>query len=297
MKSEEIYSDISIIPSYKRKKNYDKIKLLQEEWKPYLSIIIPCYNEEKNLERGVLDEIYQYLYKQDYTWEVIIINDESTDNSKNLIKRFVQNKKNFSMYSIPHGGKPIGIRAGVQKAMGEIVLFTDMDQSTPINELNNLLFWINKGFDVVIGSRGNRRNGFSITRKAGSLIFRAIRRIFLLRNISDTQCGFKLCRRQAALAIFPLLQYFKQKKKFSGWRVSAYDVELLYLFQKLGYSIKEVKVNWNNVDVSDTKKQKGELTRYLRESIEMAQEIIRIKINQTKGLYRNLCNRSIIDSK
>jgi dolichyl-phosphate beta-glucosyltransferase len=252
---------------------------------PYVSVIIPCYNEERNLKRGVLDEVHQYIAEQAYPWEVIIVNDESTDNSRSLVEDFVNNTANFSWFDIPHGGKPAAVWAGIQKAKGEIVLFTDMDQSTPIHELSKLLPWYQKGFDVVIGSRGTTREGFSIIRRIGSVVFRAFRRLFLLRDVSDTQCGFKSCRRKAAQSVFPRLQFFKQANRPTGWKVSAYDVELLYLFERCGYSMKEVTVAWQNRDESDTKDQSGELARYFKESIEMTKEIVRVKLNQVKGLY------------
>ena len=253
--------------------------------KPYISIVIPCWNEEKNLQSGALDEVHQYLSRQDYSWQVVIVNDGSTDNSKNLIERFIQDKPGFAIYDIPHGGKPAAVWAGIQKASGEIILFTDMDQSTPIEELSKLLPWYEADLDVVIGSRGSEREGFSITRRLGSFVFRNFRRLFLLRSISDTQCGFKSCRREVALKVFPHLQFFKQKDKPAGWKVSAYDVELLYLIEKAGYRTKEVEVRWWNRDQSDTKGQGSELSRYLKESVEMAQEIARVKVNQLKGLY------------
>jgi glycosyltransferase involved in cell wall biosynthesis len=253
--------------------------------RPYLSVVIPCYNEAQNLKRGVLDEVYQYLSRQDYGWEVIIVNDESTDDSRSLVRHFIAGKANFSLFDIHHGGKPAAVWAGIQQAGGEIVLFTDMDQSTPLVELDELLPWYGKRYDVVIGSRGTSREGFSIIRRVGSVVFRALRRLFLLRTISDTQCGFKSCRREAALAVFPRLQFFKQKDRPTGWKVSAYDVELLYLFQKAGYAIKEVGVEWQNRDESDTKDQAGQLARYVKESIEMTKEVIRVKRNQMRGLY------------
>ena len=138
---------------------------------------------------------------------------------------------------------------------------------------------------MVIGSRGHTREGFSSLRKAGSWIFRFFRRLVLLRNIQDTQCGFKSCRRQAAVEIFPHLQIFKQIGAPSGWKVSAYDVELLYLFEKAGYTIQEVPVTWWNRDRSDTKTQTGELSWYVHESVEMAQEVFRVKRNELKGAY------------
>jgi len=255
---------------------------------PHISVIIPCYNEERNLERGVLNEVHQYLSGQDYRWEVVVVNDESTDNSRSLVEDFVRNAANYALFDIPHGGKPAAVWAGIQQAKGEIVLFTDMDQSTPIGELGKLLPWYERGFDVVIGSRGTEREGFSAIRQIGSVIFRAFRRLFLLRDVGDTQCGFKSCRRQAALQVFPHLQFFKQKDKPTGWKVSAYDVELLYLFEKAGYRIKEIEVRWQNRDESDTKGPAGELARYLKESIEMAQEIVRVRLNQIRGSYNEI---------
>jgi len=257
----------------------------QEESQLYISVIIPCYNEAKNLEAGVLDEVNAYLSQQDYAWEVIVVNDEATDNSRALIERFIADKPRFSLVDIPHGGKPAAVWAGIQHARGEWVLFTDMDQSTPIMELGNLLPWTTQGYAVVIGSRGFSREGFSFIRKAGSVVFRTLRQLFLLRDIADTQCGFKLCTREAALRAFPHLQFFKQAERPTGWKVTAYDVELLFLWEKCGYRIKEVPVAWRNRDRSDTKSRQSDLARYIHESLDMARQVIRIKTNQRKGFY------------
>jgi len=233
----------------------------------------------------VLDEVYQYLAQQNYAWEVVIVNDESTDGSKTLIERSVESKRNFSLFDIPHGGKPAAIWAGIQKAQGELVLTTDMDQSTPIGELSKLLPWCEQGFDVVIGSRGTAREGFSFVRRAGSFVFGALRGCVLLRNIADTQCGFKLYRRQAVLKYFPCLEAIRHKEKPSGWKVTAFDIELLYLIEKAGYRIKEVVVSWSNRDQSDTKSRKSDLARYVNESVDMARQVVRVKLNQLRGLY------------
>jgi dolichyl-phosphate beta-glucosyltransferase len=253
---------------------------------PYLSVVIPCYNEEKNLENHVLDEVAEYLAAQNYAWQVIIVNDESTDRSRALVQDFVQTHPQFMLLDIPHGGKPAAVWAGIQQARGEVVLLTDMDQSTPIRELGKLLPWSEQGFDTVIGSRGSAREGFSLTRKLGSFVFRNVRGLLILRDIGDTQCGFKLFRRPVLLSLFPQLEFFRRGGRSVGWQVTAYDVELLYLIGKAGYRIKEVTVDWYNRDQSDTKSHiKGEMPRYLRESIEMGREILRVKINQWQGLY------------
>ena len=84
---------------------------------PYVSVVIPCYNEERNLKRGVLEEVRLYLAQQDYSWEVIVVDDESTDSSKRLVEDFVRDAGNFASFDIPHGGKPAAVWAGIQRAV------------------------------------------------------------------------------------------------------------------------------------------------------------------------------------
>ncbi len=258
---------------------------MSEKEQPIISVIIPCYNEARNLERGVLDEVHAYLAAQAFPWEVIIVNDESTDQSRALVERAIEDKGDFALYDIVHGGKPAAIWEGIRRARGEAVLFTDMDQSTPIHELDKLLPWYEQGFDVVIGSRQSVREGSSLLRKVGSFVFLTLRRLVLLPGIEDTQCGFKLCRRQVALETFPHLEFLRQQEKPSGWKVTAFDVEFLYLVERAGYRIQEVLVHWRNRDESDTKGQQGDFSRYIHESISMAREVSRVKLNQLRGLY------------
>jgi len=246
--------------------------------KPFLSVIIPCYNEEKNLKRGVLDEVDDYLKKQNYESEVIISDDESTDESRQFVKNYLQKHPRFRLLENKHAGKPFTIRTGIKKANGEIILFADMDQSTPIKEFDKLLSFLKKGFDVAIGSRGQKREGFSLLRLVGSNVFRLIRQSLLLKNIIDTQCGFKAFKNQIAQDLFSRLLIFKEAKKTKGWKVGAFDVELLFIAQKKGYKIAEVVVNWEDKDVGKKKK-------YFKESKEMLTEILRVKLNDLKGKY------------
>lgn len=247
-----------------------------------ISIIIPCYNEEKNLKRGVLDEVYSYLKDVNFNWEVVIANDASTDNSLKIAQDFAQKHKNFHVIDLPHGGKPSAVWGGIQAAKHPWVLFTDMDQSTPLKEIDKLLPFVNK-YDVVIGSRGKDREGNSFLRKIMATAFFNIRSLILLPNIIDTQCGFKMFKLEAAKELFPNLQFFKDKSEKKGWRVSAFDVELLFMAQKWGYKIKEVFVDWKNEDISDTKGDNA--SRFKKESINMAREIIRVKKNDLLGAY------------
>lgn len=247
-----------------------------------LSVVIPCYNEENNLNRGVLNQVYDYLKNQTYNWEVIIANDGSTDNSLKIAQNFSKNHKGFVALDLPHGGKPSALKGGLAKVKNDIVLFTDMDQSTPISELSKLLPYFSKGYQVVIGSRGTERHNFSLSRRLASAIFSSVRRLILLPGIVDTQCGFKAFKSDVARAIFPKLAYFSDRLDQSGWTVSAYDVEFLFMAQFLGYKIKEVKVKWQDEDTSTTK-NRGD--KFKKESIQMAKEIYRIKLKHLKGGY------------
>ena len=246
---------------------------------PYLSVIIPCFNESENLKRGVLEQVYRFLSQQQFSWELIISDDESTDDSWGLVEKFILGKKGVTHLKNKHGGKPLAVRAGLEKARGKWVLFTDMDQATPIDQLKKLLPYF-KGDDIVIGSRGMGRKSFPFYRKLASFIFLNFRRLILLPDIADTQCGFKAFRREVALDLFPKLQVFQVKIKVYGWRVSAYDVELLFLGQKAGYKIAEVPVVWEDMDIA-----KGKQRNFVKESKEMFKEILRVRLNDLKGLY------------
>lgn len=245
-----------------------------------LSIIIPCYNEEKNLKRGVLREIENYLKKQKYLSEVIVSDDGSTDNSLKIVEKFTQYYPRFKLIKSVHAGKPFALRAGLKKARGEIVLFTDMDQSAPISEVEKLLPWFDKGFDLVIGSRGKERKNFPWYRKIISWGFRFFRRLILLRDIIDTQCGFKAFRLEAGKNIFKKMQVFKEVGKAKGWRVGAWDVEMLFVAEKLSYKIREIPVAWEDKDVTA-----GKQRNFLKESKEMLFEILRVKINNWRKRY------------
>lgn len=250
--------------------------------KIYLSIVIPCYNEEANLKRGILNQVENYLSQQKYSSEVLISDDGSTDASLSFIKKFIQNHPRFKLLKNPHGGKPFAVRAGINAAQGKIILFTDMDQSAPLNQIEKFLPYFKKDFDVIIGSRGKERVGFSIFRQLASNVFRLLRQRLLLGEITDTQCGFKAFKKEVAQDLFSRLLIFEKAKKIKGWRVGAFDVELLFLAQKQGYQIAEVPIQWENKDIGQAKKRK-----FFKESVEMFKEIVRVKINDLFGRYNS----------
>jgi len=253
---------------------------------PFLSVIIPCYNESKNLQRGVLESVSDYLSTRRFSWEVVISDDGSTDNSRDLIRKRIASLPNFRLLENTHGGKPSALLNGIKEADGSYVLFSDMDQSTPISELGKLLPFRKKNVGAIIGSRGLLRKNFPVYRRLGSIIFMALRKIFILPEIDDTQCGFKLFKRKVVAKAFPHLQYFKKTSDTKGWSVSSYDVELLHIIKKMGYQIEEVHVDWRDEDTSESKG--GILQRYVKESKEMFGQIIRVKRNEMMGMYDNL---------
>lgn len=248
--------------------------------KPLLTVLIPNYNEIENVKRGVLGDIVSYLKKQDFTWEIVISDDGSTDSSLLVIKEFIDSHANIRIVYNQHAGKPYALRSGIIEARGKYVLLTDMDQSTPISEISKLLPWTTKGFDVVIGSRGAKRPDSTVIRQLASVIFLLVRRMILLPEIKDTQCGFKLIETNLAGEIFGHMRLFGRANNAVGWKVTAYDVELLHLAKKMKAKIKEVPVIWRNEDTS-----LGKSRNFVKESLEMLFEIMRVRVNDMLGKY------------
>lgn len=250
---------------------------------PKLSIVIPNYNEMANLKAGVLDRVNDYLKTAPFTWEVIINEDDSTDGSREFIDLFVTKHPGFILLKNSHLGKAGGLKAGIEKANGKFILTTDMDQSTPLKEVEKLLPLAEDGFEAVIGSRGRKRDSFSLSRVISSNLFLLFRRALLLHDIIDTQCGFKLYESKKLKSLFPKLSNFETTKEIKGWVVSAFDVELLFMVEKTGGKIKEVEVEWRNEDLSESKSRK-----FVKESLDMLKQILKVKWRDIRGDYETL---------
>jgi glycosyltransferase involved in cell wall biosynthesis len=249
--------------------------------KIFLSIVIPSYNEIVNLRKGVLDKIKNFADKQGFSYEVIIVDDGSDDGSLEFVLKFAKENKNFLVLKNPHLGKAGAVTTGMLCAKGEFVLFTDMDQATPISEIEKLLPFVKKGFDVVIGSRNTTRKGAPFTRKImakGMIILRSL--LVGLPWIQDTQCGFKLFKKDAAQKIFKKIKDIHRGfKSINGSSVSAgFDVEILYLANLCGYKIKEVPVEWLYVETRRVSP--------LKDSLEGFFDLLRIRYNILKGVYK-----------
>ena len=235
-----------------------------------------------NLQKGVLDKVEHFLSKQKYTYEVIVVDDGSDDGSLEFLEKFVKEEKNFRIVKSPHKGKAGAVTAGMLSAKGQLVLFTDLDQATPIEELNKLLPFAEK-FDIVIGSRNSQRKGAPWTRllmAKGMILLRSI--IVGLRGINDTQCGFKLFKNNVSDDLFSKLEKFHHGyNKISGSSVKAgFDVELLFIARQRKYKIKEVLVDWLYVE--------SRRVSPVKDSIEAVEDLVRIKLNSLSGKYKNL---------
>lgn len=244
-----------------------------------LTVVIPNYNEYENISRGVLTDVLSFLKKQKFTWEVLISDDGSTDRSLSLIDDYSKKDSRVRLLKNDHAGKPYALRSAINAARGEYVLLTDMDQSTPIEEMLKLIVHTPK-HQIVIGSRGARRADSTIIRQLASIIFLMVRRFILLPEIKDTQCGFKLINTDLAKRIFSRMRIFGRANNAVGWKVTAYDVEMLHLGKKMGAQIKEVRVIWKNEDTSS-----GKSRNFVKESLEMLFEILRVRVNDMLGKY------------
>jgi glycosyltransferase involved in cell wall biosynthesis len=249
----------------------------------FLSVVIPSYDEMANLQKGVLDHLKRFLDKQKYMYEVIVVDDGSKDGSLHFLEEFIKENVCFVLIKNPHMGKAGAVTTGVLKAKGKYILFSDMDQATPIEEVDKLLPYFDEslpagklGYDIVIGSRNNTRKGAPWTRVIMARSMILLRTIIVgVRGISDTQCGFKMFQRDVAKKLFTKLSNLHHGfSQVSGSSVSAgFDVELLYIAQRLGYRIKEVPVAWLYVEtrrvnpVSDSMKGLLDLLRIKKDAI------------------------------
>lgn len=242
-----------------------------------LTVVIPAYNEVKNLQLGVLEEVYDYLKKQDYSYEVLIVDDGSSDNTADLTLKMIKNKTNFKLIRNPHGGKAKTVMSGMLKAEGEIVVFTDMDQATPLNQIEKFFPKFDEGYDLVIGSREGRR-GAPFIRKFAAWGFSLLRGIILGLPFKDTQCGFKAFTKDTINKIIPKIEHEWGVLHTKGGAVNAgFDVEVLYLARKYGFKATEVTVEWNYVDT--------ERVQMFKDALATIYDMFRIRWNDLVGKY------------
>jgi dolichyl-phosphate beta-glucosyltransferase len=237
----------------------------------YLSVIIPAYNEEKRLPK-TLKEINDYLKKQNFESEIIVVSDGSTDKTCEVVEELKSEIPNLRLICEKiNRGKGYGVKIGMLNAKGKFRLFTDADNSTPISEIEK--FWpeFEKGADIVIASRDIKGAVLDppqpLFRRFVGEVFKYLRKIIVgLWEIEDTQCGFKGFKGEVAEKIFP-------KAKIERF---AFDPEILLIAKKMGFKIKEVPVYWKNDLQSKVK---------LKSMVKMLIDLFKIRSNLLKREY------------
>lgn len=243
-----------------------------------ITIIIPCFNEERNIRLGALEAVAHYLDKNEFEAGVLIVDDGSKDESRKLIDEFIRDHPRFKLIKKNHQGKAATVIAGILAAKTDYILFTDLDQATPINQIEKVIPQLKKGYDIVIGSRNNQRKGAPIMRLAMARGFMMLRNAILDLKLKDTQCGFKAFRKITAVDIIRRLKVCSLKRTVSGSTVTAgFDVEFLYIAKQLQYKIIEVPVEWHYQE-----------TRHInpvKDSIEGVMDLIKIRFTSYSGKY------------
>lgn len=248
--------------------------------KPYLSVVIPSYNEQKNLKRGVLDEVVEYLKSQSYSWEILLSDDGSTDGTTATLQAFAKQHQHVRVVENIHAGKGPTVQSGMLQASGQWRLFTDFDQSTPISELEKLWPFTEQGYQVVIGSReisGAIRDKEPWYRHIMGRGFNFLVQFLAVGGIHDTQCGFKLFSAEATEQLFNNLSVYGRAKARQDAFTGAFDVEALYLARKYGYTIKEVPITWYHHETDRVSP--------IKDSIRMLKDIVRIRLADVQGKY------------
>lgn len=238
---------------------------------PTYSIVIPAYNERARIG-ATLEKVLAFVHAQGWDAEIIVVDDGSRDNTSEIVRAFAAKDPILRLIENPgNKGKGHSVRSGMLHARGRIILFTDADLSSPIEESAKLFEALDSGVDIAIGSRWLRAELQTqrqpLHRQLFGRIFNLLLRTTLGLQFADTQCGFKAFKRAAAQAIFPW-------QKIERW---GFDPEILFLARKFGFNVKEVPVAWGHV--GDAR------INPIMDGARMFQEMLRIRWYDLTGKY------------
>jgi dolichyl-phosphate beta-glucosyltransferase len=238
---------------------------------PRYSIVIPAFNESGRLP-VTLNAVINCIRRHAWRAEVVVVNDGSTDATAEVVKAFASQAPEVRLLeNARNSGKGYSVRNGVLHALGDIVLFTDADMSSPIEEAEELFAAIGRGADIAIGSRwlatSRQTHRQPLYRQIFGRCFNALTRLVMDLPFADTQCGFKAFTRAAAQTVFQL-------ETIERW---GFDPEILFIAMKRGYRIEEVPVSWAH----DARTR----ISYLRDGLQMLKELVLVRWNALIGRY------------
>jgi glycosyltransferase involved in cell wall biosynthesis len=238
---------------------------------PSLSIVIPAYNEGARIENA-LDRVLSCVAERNWDAEVLVVDDGSSDNTVDIVHRWMTTHPNLHLiHNDGNRGKGYSVRNGILQSSGQVVLFTDADLSSPIEEAERLFAALDAGADVAMGSRWLDKQRQTIHqplyRRFFGRCFNWVTRKIMGLPYKDTQCGFKAFKRDAAQVIFRL-------QTIERW---GFDPEILFIARKLGYRIDEVPVTWGHDERSRIS--------YLKDGMKMLEEMYQIRKNSLRGRY------------
>jgi glycosyltransferase involved in cell wall biosynthesis len=235
------------------------------------SIVIPAYNESARI-CATLEKILAFVRSARWSAEIIVVNDGSTDRTSAIVQEYAAQHPNLRLLENPgNRGKGYSVRNGMLHATGDILLFSDADLSSPIEESAKLLAALDQGADVAIGSRWLRTElqvqPQPLHRRIFGRAFNLALRLVLGLRYKDTQCGFKAFTRRAAQVIFPL-------QHIERW---GFDPEILFLANRFGFRVEEVPVQWAH--------REGTHISPLRDGLRMGSEMLRVRWYSLTGKY------------
>jgi dolichyl-phosphate beta-glucosyltransferase len=237
---------------------------------PFLSVIIPSYNEERRIG-PTLQEVLRFLDEQPYTWEVVVVDDGSTDDTAAIASAFARKMEGpVRVMTVAHRGKGWAVKRGMLEAKGRYRFMADADLAMPIDQLIGFLDRMAEGYDIVIGSRqiaGARRYDEPASRHVMGRVFNWVTRNFAVRGFQDTQCGFKCFRGEVADELFT-------RQKTDGF---GFDVEILYVASKRGMRILEMPIDWYH--------QRSSKVRPVVDTFLMLRDILSIRLRDIRGRY------------
>lgn len=242
-----------------------------------LSVVVPAYNEEKRIA-STLKSIDSYLEKQNYNYEIIVVVNNSHDNTYDVVKQLeATTVQKATAMNLKEGGKGNAVKRGIlEAATGDVVMFMDADNATPISEIEKFLPYFDEGYDVVIGSRYTNPDLVKVHQPFYRILLSRLSNLLIqflaVPGIKDTQLGFKAFTSEAAKEIFPLVKVLR-------W---GFDMEVLTIALARGFKIKEVGVSW-------TEHGGGHVP--LKAYVESLIDLLKIKLRSLSGAYKKPLHR------